>query len=134
MPPSQMWHSGGGVLDVPGALPPSKVISVLLVPQNCSQSVSNRVTLFLSRLMPSTLKMGPTNSFETSVCIKLTRCHILEDDILHSHRREHLKSCTMQHNFESKKQENEFPCSDVYIIWHLPDCTLAGHSYASLIM
>jgi hypothetical protein len=58
----------------------------------CSQSVSNRLTLFLACVISSTLKMEATHSSETSVCNKPTRHHIPEDGILHSHRRENLKS------------------------------------------
>jgi hypothetical protein len=39
-----------------------------------------------------TLKMEAIRSFETSVHTGSTRCHIPEDGILHSHRRESLKS------------------------------------------
>jgi hypothetical protein len=39
-----------------------------------------------------TLMMEATCSFETSVLIRTTRRHIPEDGILHSHRRENLRS------------------------------------------
>jgi hypothetical protein len=39
----------------------------------------------------STLKMEEILSFETSVHTRSTRLHILEDGVLHSHRRENLK-------------------------------------------
>jgi hypothetical protein len=41
-----------------------------------------------------TLKMEALSSFETSVLTRATLLNILEDDILHSHSRENLKSCT----------------------------------------
>jgi hypothetical protein len=44
-----------------------------------------------SRIL-STLKMKSTRSFKTSVPGRFERRHIPEDDILHSHRRENLKS------------------------------------------
>jgi hypothetical protein len=39
-----------------------------------------------------TLMMDATRSYETSVFTRATRRHIPEDGILHSHRRENLKS------------------------------------------
>jgi hypothetical protein len=45
---------------------------------------SNRLTLFLTRVISSTLKMEATPSSETTVYNKSTRCHVPEDDILHS--------------------------------------------------
>jgi hypothetical protein len=59
---------------------------------NCSQSVSNRLTLFLAHVISSDLKMKKAKSSETSLNNKSTRRHSLEDGILHSHRRENLKS------------------------------------------
>jgi hypothetical protein len=41
---------------------------------------------------PSTLKMEATRSSETSVPTNYTRRNITEDGLLHSHRRENLKS------------------------------------------
>jgi hypothetical protein len=57
-------------------------------PSQSDQSVSNRLTLFFARV----IKMEATCSTETSVYNKPTRRHIPEDDILHGHRRENLKS------------------------------------------
>jgi hypothetical protein len=55
-------------------------------------SVVNRLTLFLARVISSTLKMEAKRSSETLVHNKPTLRHIPEDDILHSHRLENLKS------------------------------------------
>jgi hypothetical protein len=63
---------------------------------DCSQSVSNRLTLFLVRVISLILKMDATSSSETSVYNKPTRRHIREDGILHSHRRENLKPYWLQ--------------------------------------
>jgi hypothetical protein len=54
------------------------------VPLNCSQSVSNSLTLFLTCVMCYTLKMEAKRSSETSVCDKPTWLHIPEDGILQS--------------------------------------------------
>jgi hypothetical protein len=55
--------------------------SVLSVPPYCCQSVSYRLTLFLARVISSTLKMEEARSSETSVYNKPTRRHIPEDGI-----------------------------------------------------
>jgi hypothetical protein len=46
-----------------------------------------------------TLKMKAIRSSETSVLTRVTRRNILVDGILHSHRRENLKSCVVLHLF-----------------------------------
>jgi hypothetical protein len=57
---------------------------------NTSQSVSNRLTLFLACVISSVLRMEATCSSETSVYNKPTGRHIPEGGILHSHRSENL--------------------------------------------
>jgi hypothetical protein len=67
-------------------------------PSGRFRRVNNRLTLFLVRVISSTLKMEATLSSETSVYNKPTRRHIPEDGILHSQRREKLKFyCMIQH-------------------------------------
>jgi hypothetical protein len=51
----------------------------------CSQSVSNRLTLPLARVISNTLKIKAARSSETSVYIKTTRRHIPEDGVLNQH-------------------------------------------------
>jgi hypothetical protein len=48
----------------------------------------------------STLKMEAIRSSEMSVHTRSTRRHIPEEGILHSHRRENLKSCKKEHKFQ----------------------------------
>jgi hypothetical protein len=64
-------------------------------------------------VIPYTLKMEATRSSETSVCNKPTRRHISEDGILHSDRREDLKSYTvLSHVRMMASQKSKFPtCS-----------------------
>jgi hypothetical protein len=50
------------------------------------------LTLFLARVISATLEMEATSFSEASVYNKPTRRHVTEDGILHSHRREILKS------------------------------------------
>jgi hypothetical protein len=62
-----------------------------------SQSASYRLTLFFPCVIFSTFKMEARCSSETLVYNKLTRRHIPENGILHSHRRENLKSYVTIH-------------------------------------
>jgi hypothetical protein len=56
------------------------------VPPNWSQSVSNRLTLFLAGVISSVLKMETTRSSETSMYNEPTWRYIPEDGILHISR------------------------------------------------
>jgi hypothetical protein len=56
------------------------------------------LTLFLSRVISSTLKMEATRSSETSVYNKPTRCHISEDGILVCTGSVHTQSCESDFN------------------------------------
>jgi hypothetical protein len=67
---------------------------VFSVPRYCTQSVSNYQTLFFAHVISFNLKIEATRSSETSVYNKPTRRHIQEDNIVHGHRRENLKSYT----------------------------------------
>jgi hypothetical protein len=58
---------------------------------NCSQFVSYYLTLFLTCVISSTLKMEATCSSETSVYNKPTWHHIPEDGVIPSYRHENLK-------------------------------------------
>jgi hypothetical protein len=49
-------------------------------PQNCSQYVSDRLTLFLAPVTFSTLNMDVIRSFETLVYNKKTRGHHIPED------------------------------------------------------
>jgi hypothetical protein len=75
-------HAGEEIPTVGLTFPQPKV-PMLSVPANCSQSVSYRLTLFLVRVISSTLKMDMTRSSETSVYNKPTRRHIPKDRVLH---------------------------------------------------
>jgi hypothetical protein len=59
------------------------VTNRLLLVYYCS-SVCYRLTLFLTRIISSTLKMETTRSSETSVYNKPTQRHIPENSILHN--------------------------------------------------
>jgi hypothetical protein len=48
--------------------------------------------LVLAEIISSTLKMEAICSYETSVATQTARRHIPEDDVLHNHRSENLKS------------------------------------------
>jgi hypothetical protein len=56
------------------------------------------VTVYVvtTSLFNSTLIMEVIRSSKTAVLIKAARRHIPEDDLLHSHRRENLKSYKMK--------------------------------------
>jgi hypothetical protein len=80
--------------------PCQSFLSVSSVPPNCRQSVSYCLIFYLSLVMSSLLNMEATRSCETSVYNKPTRRHVPEDGILHSHRRENLKSYTAYFTFQ----------------------------------
>jgi hypothetical protein len=51
-------------------------------------SVSQLITFYFARRFFCTLKLEAIRPSENSVLTRATRCHIPEDGILHSHRRE----------------------------------------------
>jgi hypothetical protein len=59
-------------------------------------------------LIPFTVMMAVPSS-ETSVLTRARRCHITEDDILHSHRREILKSYLALTGWTLQWRRNVFP-------------------------
>jgi hypothetical protein len=95
---SGMWHRVGllhtdvSEKHVPPTAPSCLALSEGSGAKSCSQSVSHRIALFLSRFISSTLKLEATRSSETSVYNKPTRSHISEDGTFHNQRRENLKS------------------------------------------
>jgi hypothetical protein len=64
---------------------------VALVRTEVSEEYSTPLLLMLF-LALVTLMMEALHSSETSILTRVTRCNIPEDAILHSHRRDHLKS------------------------------------------
>jgi predicted DNA-binding ribbon-helix-helix protein len=71
-----------------------------------------------SWLIHVTLMMiEPIYSSETSVCTRITRSHVLEDDILHSHRRENLRSYVVEIYRNSGRTCSDLP---VIVLVHQP--------------
>jgi hypothetical protein len=67
-----------------------EIVTTLAVTSN-GRTLPRNTTLSLSILV--TLMMEALCYFVTSIFTGATRHHIPEDDILHSHRQENLKSC-----------------------------------------
>jgi hypothetical protein len=65
------------------------LLSVALVRPDVRRPTANVVP---SSMILVTLMKKAVGSFETTVLTRATRCNIPEVDILHSHRRENLKS------------------------------------------
>jgi hypothetical protein len=81
--------------------------------------------LVLAEIIPSTLKMEAIYSSETSVATQQTaRRHIPEDDTLHNHRCENLKSYNKSHIYE------EECVSVLYIFPHR--CTLMSTKFGMM--
>jgi hypothetical protein len=91
-PTVSAWRKGGGCGRGGFKRLFTVLIQCLQCTLNCSQSVSNNLTLFLALGISSTLKLLSKRSSETSVYNKPSRRHIAEDGILHRHRRDNFKS------------------------------------------
>jgi hypothetical protein len=68
-----------------------------------------------------TLKMEAIRSSETSVNKISTRRHIPEDDILHSRRRENLKSYIVQHVVETWARDSTVLTKGFHVFVHPSD-------------
>jgi hypothetical protein len=79
---------------------------VTLVRIDVSEELGALALAFLSSPILVTLMMETLSSPETPIITRATRRNIPEDAILHSHRREHLKSYNTNFSFEIYKKYN----------------------------
>jgi hypothetical protein len=73
-------------------------------------------------------------SLETSVLTRITQRNVPVDDILHSYRREHLKSCIALTGWTLERRCNVSPMRYGLVFYIPEDGILHSHLYDNLIL